>query len=56
MRFFPLSRTAWTPINVSVVANGQATPFAYNPALFDLKTAEAARLLKECDGFSAFGS
>jgi glucans biosynthesis protein len=54
VRFFPLSRTAQTPANVFVVANGQATPFEYNPALFDLKTPEAARLMKECDGFAGF--
>lgn len=54
VRFFPLSRTAQTPVNVFVVANGQATAFEYNVALFDLKTPEAARLMKECDGFSGF--
>jgi periplasmic glucans biosynthesis protein len=54
VRFFPLSRAAQSPVNVSVVGNGQATPFKYNPALFDLKTPEAARLMKECDGFSGF--
>lgn len=54
IRFFPLSRYAQMPINVSIVANGRATPFLYDGALFDTKTPELAQLVAESDGFAGF--
>lgn len=54
VRFFPLSRYAQMPIEVSIVANGRATPFRYDAALFDTKTPALTKLMAESDGFAGF--
>lgn len=54
IRFFPLSRYAQMPIDVSVVANGRATPFRYEAGLFEANTPELTKLMSESDGFAGF--
>ena len=54
VRFFPLSRYAQTPVSVSVVDSGRATPFRYDAALFDAKSPELSALIAESDGFAGF--
>lgn len=54
VRLFPLSRSAQKPVNIFIVADGRATPFGYDPGTFDIKTAKAAELMKQSDGFSGF--
>jgi glucans biosynthesis protein len=54
VRFFPLSRYAHTPISVSVVEGGKASPFRYDASLFDTKSPELTALLAKSDGFAGF--
>lgn len=54
VRFFPLSRYAQVPVEISVVENGAATPFPYAPALFEASTRELTDFLIESGGFAGF--
>jgi periplasmic glucans biosynthesis protein len=54
VRFFPLSRYARMPVEISVVAAGQSSPFRYDPALFEAKSADLTALLAKSDGFAGF--
>jgi glucans biosynthesis protein len=54
VRLFPLSRSAQKPVNVSIVADGRATPVQYDPTTFDTRSPAAAELMKQVDGFSGF--
>ena len=53
VRFFPLSKYAATPVQVFVVENGRARPFAFSPDLFQIGrgTGPTPRVLP---GFSGF--
>ena len=53
VQFFPLSRYAATPVDIFVVENGMARPFAFSPDLFQIArgTGAAPRVLP---GFSGF--
>lgn len=54
IRFFPLSRYAHTPVEVSIVQGGRAIPFRYEASLFEANTPEVAALMAESDGFAGF--
>ena len=54
VRFFPLSRYAQVPVEIATVQGGRATPFRYDPLLFDAKSAEMRALLTKSDGFAGF--
>jgi len=54
IRLFPLSRYAQTPIELALVSAGRATPFSYNPSLFEAQGQDVATLLAENDGFAGF--
>src|SRR6185369_7155292 len=54
VRFFPLSRYAQVPVEIATVQGGKATPFRYDPLLFDAKSAEMRALLAKSDGFAGF--
>ena len=54
VRLFPLSRPAPHPVQVHVVANGQARPVLYSPELFDAPPDSPLRSLGEAAGFGGF--
>jgi glucans biosynthesis protein len=54
IRFFPLSRYAQMPIEIAIVDKGRATPFRYEPSLFEAHTAELTALMAASDGFAGF--
>jgi glucans biosynthesis protein len=54
IRFFPLGRYAPTPVNIHVVANGEARQALYSAALFETDDPGLDRALAAAAGFSGF--
>jgi periplasmic glucans biosynthesis protein len=54
IRFFPLGRYARTPVEMNVVAEGQARAVRYSAGLFDMPAGSPARRLGHAGGFAGF--
>ena len=54
VRFFPLSKYATQPVNISVVEGGRATPLRYDLSLFDAPAGNAILALGPDAGFAGF--
>jgi glucans biosynthesis protein len=54
VRFFPLTSTARRPVSISVVENGIARPFAYNPLLYSHTAKHPMASIGQGGGFSGF--
>ncbi len=54
VQLFPLSASAEQPVEIALVENGRATPFRYDPDMFDAPADNAVRQLGPDAGYAGF--